>query len=78
MKSNFPKFYSKDLLEILFKHPYTKITFLIKELDVTRKTATNYLKELESFGLLTSIKIGREIYFVNTKLFTLLQVNMSR
>ena len=78
MKENFPKFYSKDLLEILFKHPYTKIAFLIDELGVTRKTATNYLKELEAFGLLESIKVGREIYFVNTKLFTLLQVNMSR
>lgn len=78
LKENFPKFYSKDLLEILFKHPYTKIGFLIDELGVTRKTATNYLKALETFGLLESMKIGREIYFVNTKLFALLQVNMSR
>ena len=78
MKENFPKFYSKDLLEILFKHPYTKISFLIDELGVTRKTATNYLKEMEAFGLLDSIKIGREIYFINTKLFKLLQVGMNR
>jgi len=78
LKENFSKFYSKDLLEILFKHPYTKISFLIEELGVTRKTATNYLKELEAFGLLQSVKVGREIYFINTKLFDLLQVNMSR
>ena len=78
MKENFPKFYSKDLLEILFKHPYTKISFLIDELGITRKTATNYLKELESYGLLESMKIGREIYFINSKLFKLLQVGMSR
>ena len=78
MKENFPKFYSKDLLEILFKHPYTKISFLIDELGITRKTATNYLKELESYGLLESMKIGREIYFINSKLFKLLQADMSR
>ncbi|MFK5936775.1 MAG: Fic family protein [Sulfurimonas sp.] len=78
LRENFSKFYSKDLLEILFKHPYTKISFLIDELGVTRKTATNYLKELEAFGLLDSVKVGREIYFINTKLFKLLQVNMSR
>ncbi|RUM65263.1 MAG: hypothetical protein DSZ03_03085, partial [Sulfurimonas sp.] len=38
LKANFSKFYSKALLEILFKHPYTKIVFLIDELGVTRKT----------------------------------------
>lgn len=74
LKANFSKFYSKDLLEILFKHPYTKITFLIDELDITRKTATSYLKELEAYGILRSVKAGREIYFVNVKLFELLQV----
>ncbi len=74
LKANFSKFYSKDLLEILFKHPYTKITFLIDELGVTRKTATSYLKELEAYGILRSVKVGREIYFVNVKLFELLQV----
>ncbi len=74
LKANFSKFYSKDLLEILFKHPYTKITFLIDELGVTRKTATSYLKELESYGMLRSVKVGREIYFVNVKLFELLQM----
>jgi hypothetical protein len=74
LKHNFSKFYSKDLLEILFKHPYTKIVFLINELGVTRKTATSYLKELEAYGILKSIKVGREIYFVNIKLFELLQM----
>ena len=78
LKKNFPRFYSKDLLEILFKHPYTKIGFLIDELGVTRKTATSYLKELERFGFLKSVKVGREIYFINTKLFDLLQNKMSQ
>jgi Fic family protein len=42
-----PKIYSKDLLEILFMHPYTKIDFLIDRLNLHRDTASKYLKELE-------------------------------
>lgn len=73
MRDNLPKIYSKDLLELLFQHPYTKINFLVDGLGVTRKTATTYLRALEEQGLLKSIKMGRDIYFVNKKLFELLQ-----
>ena len=40
------KFYSQDLLNNLFKHPYTKIEFLVNELNVSRITAANYLNKL--------------------------------
>ena len=73
MRDNLPKIYSKDLLELLFVHPYTKIAFLVEELGITRKTASSYLKALEKVGILESIKMGREIYFVNSELFKLLQ-----
>lgn len=73
IKSNLPKIYSKDLLDLLFIHPYTKINFVVEELNITRKTASNYLKQLEEIGILKSIKIGREVYFINVELFTLLQ-----
>ena len=66
-----PKIYSKDLLEALFYHPYTKITFIEETMEVTRKTASNYLKELESLGILTANKKGREVYYVHDKLFNL-------
>jgi len=69
MRENIPKIYNKDLLEILFKHPYTKINFLVEELGITRKTATSHLRAIEELGILESIKIGREVYFVNKKLF---------
>ena len=39
------KFYSQDLLNNLFKHPYTKIEFIEKDLGVSRITAAKYLKE---------------------------------
>ena len=68
-----PKIYSKDLLELLFCHPYTKIGFLVDELSITRKTATSYLRAIEDIGILESVKIGRDVYFINKKLFILLK-----
>lgn len=68
-----PKLYSKELLELLFKHPYTKINFLVEELGITRKTAASHLKALEEIGILASEKKGREVYFINKCLFELLK-----
>ena len=73
LKADAPKIYSKDLLELLFKHPYTKIDFVIDSLGVTRQTASGYLKKLESLGILKEHKIGRTKYFINKELFELLQ-----
>ena len=73
IKNDLSKIYSKDLLNLLFVHPYTKINFLVEELNITRKTASNHLKQLEEIGILKSIKMGREVYFINVKLFALLQ-----
>lgn len=67
------RIYSKDLLELLFSHPYTKISFLVDTLGVTRKTASSYLKSMEDIGILKSIKMGRDVYFVNIALFELLK-----
>lgn len=66
-----PKMYSKDLLEALFYHPYTKRAFIEEHLNVSRPTATNYLNELEKMKILSSQKIGKEIFYVNDKLFDL-------
>ena len=73
LKNKLPKIYSKDLLELLFEHPYTKIGFLVDELGVTRKTATSYLRAIEAIGILESMKVGRDVYFINKQLFSLLQ-----
>jgi len=72
LKEKLPKIYSKDLIEILFMHPYTKIDFLVTRLSITRKTASSYLKQIEDLELLDSIKIGRSKYFINKELFKLL------
>lgn len=71
MIQNNSKTYSKDLLEALFYHPYTKRAFIEEHLNVSRPTATNYLKELENIGVLSRQKIGKEVFYVHNKLFNL-------
>lgn len=73
ISSELPKLYSKDLVEILFMHPYTKIEFLVDRLHITRKTASKYLSELENNGILKNIQIKNSKYFINVELFDLLR-----
>lgn len=72
IRSKLPKIYSQDLLNNLFKHPYTKIEFVMDELQVKRLAATKYLNAVTDLGLLDKQKIGRENYYINTRLFQLL------
>jgi Fic family protein len=66
------KFYSQDLLNNLFKHPYTKIEFIQRDLNVSRITAANYLNQLADDRLLTKKKLGTANYYINDPLFKLL------
>lgn len=66
-------FYSHDLINILFKHPYTKIDFVQRELSVHRNTASSYLNTLSREGLLTKVKIGKSNYYLNQPLFDALR-----
>ena len=73
ISTKLPKIYSKDLVEILFMHPYTKIDFLVNRLNITRKTASKYLNELEHIGIVENIQIKNSKYFINVELFNLLR-----
>lgn len=73
LRTEQPKLYSQDLLNNLFRHPYTKIDFMMRDLDVTRITATRYLNVLVSMGLLQLVKVGRTNFYLNGKLFDLLR-----
>ena len=66
------KFYSQDLLNNLFKHPYTKIEFIVNDMNVSRITAANYLNKLSKDGILRKERIGTGNYYINEKLFNLL------
>jgi len=72
IRSVLPKIYSQDLLNNLFRYPYTKIDFLEKELTISRPTATKYLEALHQAKFLEKEKIGRSHFFINRPLFKLL------
>jgi Fic family protein len=69
------KVYSKELLEMIFMHPYCKIKFLEQGGIAKRQTASTYLQTLAEIGVLRSEKIGRENYYIND---ALLRILMSR
>jgi len=71
IRKELPKMYSQDLLNNLFRHPYTKIEFLMKELMVSRLTASKYADLLVKHGFLAKEKIGRSNFYVNVPLFRL-------
>lgn len=72
MRQELPKIYSQDLINNLFKHPYTKIDFLADDLQVTRKTAAKYLDALVQQQILRKLKLGKDNYYLNTALYQLL------
>ena len=77
MRKNHPKIYSQDLINNIFKHPYTRIDYVMEELGVSRPTATAYLNRLSKDNLLTKVSEGRNNYFINYSLVALLSDGIS-
>jgi Fic family protein len=71
IRKQLSKMYSQDLLNNIFRHPYTKIEFVMKELMVSRITASKYVEALVSGGFLTKERIGRTNFYINVPLFKL-------
>jgi len=73
IKDKLPKVYSKDLVEVIFKLPYTKRQNLINAGLGTSKTVGNYLMALEEEGFLKSIRVGKEKLYLNLPLMNILE-----
>ena len=71
VKKEAPKIYSKELVELLFHQPYTKIGFLVDAGIVARQAAGRYLQQLEEIGVLSSKKSGKERLYINNALYRL-------
>jgi Fic family protein len=71
LRDELPNLYSQDLLNNLFRHPYTRIEFVVKDLQVSRQTAAKYLDLLAEKGFLTKHRSGRSNYYVNENLVRL-------
>lgn len=72
LRDELPKLYRQELLNNLFRHPYTKIDFVERDLGVSRPTAMKYLGALESAGFVRKTKLGRTNFYINEPLFALL------
>lgn len=72
LRRELPKIYSQDLLNNLFRHPYTKIEFIERDFGVSRPTATKYLEALVKNGFVRKTKLGRTNFYINDPLFKLL------
>ncbi len=75
MRKELPKIYSQDLLNNLFRYPYTRIEFLERDLPYTRQTARKYLEILSGSGFVSKVSAGRNNYYINHALVELF-VNM--
>ena len=73
IQKRLPKIYSKDLMEQLFRLPYTKRNHLEKAGLGNLKTVGNYLKELEKEGFLRSEQVGKEKLYLNFRLLEVLK-----
>ena len=60
--------YNHELLNNLFRHPYTKIEYIERDLEVSRFTASKYLDIIVENGLAEKIKINTSNYYINKKL----------
>lgn len=67
----FGKQYKHELLNNLFFHPYTKIEFIQRDMQVARNTASKYLDLIVEAGLVEKVKVGKSNYYFNTGLIEL-------
>jgi len=72
VQAKLPKIYTWELVELLFKQPYCRISNLVSSGVAKRQTASVYLKQLSDAGILKEIKSGRENIFVHPKYIELL------
>lgn len=72
LRAELPKSYSQELLNNLFRYPYTKIEFVQRDLAVSRITAARHLELLAGKGIVRKKKFGRTNFYINQPLFNLL------
>ena len=72
IRNDHPRMYSQDLINNIFRQPYTRIDLMAQDLQVHENTARTYMNTLVRGNYLSKQKIGRTPYFVNDRLFALL------
>lgn len=73
MQERLPDIYKAEIVEHLFSYMYTKNEFFRESLNISRATATKYLKLLEDEGFVISEQVGKEVIYKNVQLFNLIK-----
>jgi Fic family protein len=63
---------SNELISLIFKLPYCRISNVTEAGIAQRQTASTYLKQLVEAGVLAEVESGKEKLFVHPKLYDLL------
>lgn len=72
IREGLPAVYSQELLNNVFRHPYTRIGYVSRDLCVSRQTAVKYLERLTRAGFVEKLRAGRNNYYINTPLVQLI------
>ncbi|HIE70131.1 MAG TPA: hypothetical protein EYP98_08100 [Planctomycetes bacterium] len=72
MSTTSPKIYSRELIEVIFTQPYSRIANVVDANLAVRQTASKYLKELVAKGVLEERQEGRENIYLNIRFMDLL------
>lgn len=73
VRQRVPKVYSHELVSLIFRLPYCRISDLVDAGIAKRQTASVYLAQLVDIGVLTATEVGRDKLFIHTKLMQLLR-----
>jgi Fic family protein len=75
VSSTSPKIYSRELIEVIYTQPYSRIRDVVNAKLANRATASKYLKELVVKGVLEERREGRENIYINVRFLNLLTAN---
>lgn len=70
-----PKVYSRELVDVLFNQPYCRIHNVVEAGIAERETAARYLRELVDIGVLKEQRMGKEKLFLHPAYLRLLSDN---
>ncbi len=71
IQARLPKIYSRELVDVIFTQPYSRIANLVEAGVVKRQAASRYLKELAGIGVLVEQQSGKEKLFIHPRLLKL-------
>lgn len=71
VRARLPKIYTRELVDVIFEQPYSRIGNLVDKGIAQRQAASRYLHDLADLGVLREMPFGKEKLFIHPKLMQL-------